>query len=126
MAANELDAEAHREHFDTSAALEEFRAVAGVEGSVVARFESAVDAVGRGDVELLRKLLKEDGELVYARSMRNHQSTLLIYVGANGVEGYRQGVPPNAEEVAEVILGYCRGSTSPEEPETFAWHTKSR
>jgi len=36
--------------------------------------------------------------------MREHGATLLLYVGANLVEGYRQKSPPNAVEVARVLL----------------------
>jgi ankyrin repeat protein len=36
--------------------------------------------------------------------MRRHHSTLLHYVGANGVEGFRQRTPKNAVQVAEVLL----------------------
>src|SRR5262249_33670695 len=33
-----------------------------------------------------------------------HRATLLHYVAANGVEGYRQVTPPNAVEVAKTLL----------------------
>ena len=33
-----------------------------------------------------------------------HRATLLHYVAANGVEGYRQRTPPNAVAVARVLL----------------------
>jgi ankyrin repeat protein len=33
-----------------------------------------------------------------------HRATLLHYVAANGVEGYRQRTPPNAVEIATVLL----------------------
>jgi ankyrin repeat protein len=42
--------------------------------------------------------------LVRARSTREHQATLLHYVGANGVEGYRQKTPKNAVQVARMLL----------------------
>jgi len=72
--------------------------------SVVARFESAVDAVVGGDLELLRQLLQSHPALVRARSPRNHRSTLLHYVGANGVEGWRQRTPANAVAIAGLLL----------------------
>lgn len=68
------------------------------------RFEKAVDAVVSGDVETLQALLREDGDLIRRRSKLEHEATLLIYVGANGVEAYRQVVPPNAVVVATVLL----------------------
>jgi hypothetical protein len=72
--------------------------------SIAVRFEQAVDAVVSGDVATLRVLLREDDDLVRRRSKLEHEATLLIYVGANGVEACRQVVPPNAVEVATVLL----------------------
>jgi hypothetical protein len=42
--------------------------------------------------------------LIHARSRRPHHSTLLLYVGANGVEGFRQKTPKNAVRIAERLL----------------------
>ncbi|MDO8677874.1 MAG: ankyrin repeat domain-containing protein [Acidobacteriota bacterium] len=77
----------------------------------VARFERAVEAVIDGDVTTLSALLHEDPEIVRARSTRvnnfdppMHRATLLHYLAANGVEGYRQRSPKNAVEVARVLL----------------------
>jgi ankyrin repeat protein len=74
-------------------------------------FESAVEAVIGGDATTLKRLLREHPELVRARSMRvccfnptQHRATLLHYVAANGVEGYRQKTPPNAVEIARILL----------------------
>ena len=81
------------------------------DGSAVARFESAVEAVITGDLPALERLLREDPALVRARSTvvthhdpPVHGATLLHYVAANGVEGYRQKGPNNAVEVATVLL----------------------
>ena len=74
------------------------------QNSPVSRFESAVDAVVTGDVAKLNQLLGEDPELVRERSTFLHHATLLNYVGANGVENYRQKTPKNAVQVAEVLL----------------------
>jgi len=74
------------------------------QNSPVSRFESAVDAVVTGDVAKLEQLLGEDPELVRERSTFLHHATLLHYVGANGVENYRQRTPKNAVQVAEVLL----------------------
>jgi hypothetical protein len=80
-------------------------------GSPVHRFEAAVEAVVAGDVGALRAMLGADPELVRARSTRVthfdppvHRATLLHYVAANGVEGYRQKTPKNAVEVATTLL----------------------
>lgn len=72
--------------------------------SPVSRFERAVDAIVSGDADTLRRLLGDDPDLIRARSMRTHHSTLLHYVGANGVEGWRQRTPRNAVQIAESLL----------------------
>lgn len=72
--------------------------------SPVSKFESAADAVVKGDVATLKRLLRENPELIRQRSTRAHQSTLLHYVSANGVEDFRQKTPQNAVEVAKILL----------------------
>ncbi len=72
--------------------------------SPLSKFESAVDAVIAGDVPALQRLLLRNPELIRIRSTRVHESTLLHYVSANGVEDYRQKTPRNAVEVAKVLL----------------------
>src|SRR4029079_14228007 len=56
-------------------------------------------------------LLGAPPELARARSTRithfdppAHRATLLHYVAANGVEGYRQVTPANAVDVARLLL----------------------
>ncbi|MBV8567450.1 MAG: ankyrin repeat domain-containing protein [Methylobacteriaceae bacterium] len=80
------------------------------EGPVL-EFESAVEAVVNGDLAALEDALRRDPALVRARSGRVchfdppvHRATLLHYVGANGVEAYRQKTPPNAVEIARALL----------------------
>ena len=75
-----------------------------LEDSPVSNFERAVEAIVRGDVNSLKKILDKYPELIKSRSVRNHHCTLLNYVGANGVENYRQKTPKNAVEVAEILL----------------------
>ena len=70
----------------------------------VARFETAVDAVIAGDRAALEQMLRDDPSLTHARSARSHHATLLHYLAANGVEGYRQRTPPNAVEIARLLL----------------------
>jgi ankyrin repeat protein len=70
----------------------------------IVRFETAVDALVAGDGDVLEALLREDPALAAARSSRRHHATLLHYVAANGVEGWRQRTPPNAVEIARVLL----------------------
>jgi ankyrin repeat protein len=67
-------------------------------------FERAADAVVSGDLQTLTALLDEELFLVHARSPRPHRATLLNYCGANGVEDWRQRTPPNAPEVAQLLL----------------------
>ena len=72
--------------------------------SLVSQFESAVEAIISGDLTTLERLLRLNPALVRARSARRHHATLLHYVGANGVEGFRQKTPKNAVKVAEMLL----------------------
>jgi ankyrin repeat protein len=73
-------------------------------GSDVAAFEAAADAIVEGDEAALRRLIAADPSLVHARSSREHGATLLHYVSANGVEGYRQRTPKNIVAIACVLL----------------------
>jgi hypothetical protein len=72
--------------------------------SSVSRFEAAADAIVGGDVATLKRLLREEPELIRARSTREHRATLLHYVSANGVEGYRQKTPKNIVAITEILL----------------------
>jgi ankyrin repeat protein len=103
-------------------ALSAYVAAVMTSGSPVHRFESAVEAVISGEAAALAALLDADPELVNARSTRlckfdppEHRATLLHYVAANGVEGYRQKTPTNAVEIATLLLQ--RGA----EPDALAY-----
>ncbi len=72
--------------------------------SPVSQFEAAADAIVSGDLARLEQLLSENPELVRARSTREHRSTLLHYVSANGVEDFRQKTPKNIVEITELLL----------------------
>ena len=67
-------------------------------------FEAAVDALLDGDVDALRGLLERKPSLVNERSKFGHRSTLLHYVGSNGVETHRQRVPRNLAEITQTLL----------------------
>lgn len=69
-----------------------------------AKFEKAADMVVAGDIDTLKAMIEDDPKLVHARSPRSHRATLLHYIAANGVEGFRQKTPPNAVDVARVLL----------------------
>jgi len=72
--------------------------------SPISRFEKAVDAIVAGDAATLARLLREDPRLVRARSTREHDSTLLHYVSANGVEDFRQKTPRNIVAITRMLL----------------------
>jgi ankyrin repeat protein len=82
----------------------EFAAQMKDASSPLARFERAVDAIVSGEAASLERALHEHPELIRARSRRTHRSTLLHYVGANGVESWRQRTPGNAVQIAEILL----------------------
>jgi ankyrin repeat protein len=83
--------------------LAAFAERASTDESVV-RFETAADAVVAGSHDALEALLRANSALTAARSARRHHATLLHYVAANGVEGWRQRTPPNAVEIARLLL----------------------
>jgi hypothetical protein len=70
----------------------------------VREFEEAVEAIVAGDENKLRSLLQKNPGLVTARSIRWHGSQLIHYVGANGVEDFRQKTPPNSTEILKLLL----------------------
>lgn len=72
--------------------------------SLISKFETAADAICSGDVKTLKRLLAGEPRLIRLRSTREHKATLLHYVSANGVEGYRQTTPKNIVEIAEFLL----------------------
>lgn len=70
-----------------------------------------MEAVIHGDISALESALRDHPELVKARSTRItphdppvHGATVLHYVAANGVEGYRQRTPKNAVEICKILL----------------------
>jgi len=94
-----------REHFFPSwDAFAAFAAARRDPRSPIARFETAAEAVVDGDLETLTRLLREDPELVRARSARRHRATLFHYVGSNGIEGFRQRAPKNLVAIAAALL----------------------
>ncbi len=72
--------------------------------SSIWNFETAADAIVSGNLSTLRRLLRRDRKLVKMRSTREHHATLLHYVSANGVEGYRQKTPANIVQIAQLLL----------------------
>src|SRR5262245_4882104 len=72
--------------------------------SPISTFEAAVDAIVNGDAASLETLLRENPRLAQARSTRDHRSTLLHYISANGVEDFRQMTPKNIIEITRLLL----------------------
>jgi ankyrin repeat protein len=108
-------------NFRDWAALTNYAASVREPGSPVRQFESAVEAVIAGDAAALTSLLNTNPALIHAHSTRvtnfdppAHRATLLHYIAANGVEGYRQKTPPNAVEIAKLLL------TAGAEPDALA------
>src|SRR5256885_2913519 len=52
----------------------------------------------------LKRLLREEPELVRARSTRSHEAPLIHYVAANGVEDFRQKTAKNIVAITRVLL----------------------
>lgn len=72
--------------------------------SAVSKFEAAADAIVNGEIAKLKRLLRKNPGLVRARSTRQHRSTLLHYVSANGIEDFRQKTPKNIVAITKVLL----------------------
>ncbi len=102
--ANAMQIIAHTHYFDTWAAYQKFSNDLQDERSSLWQFEQAADAIAAGNTVRLKKLLAANPELITMRSVRNHHSTLLNYVGANGFEHWRQKTPKNAVEIAAILL----------------------
>jgi len=85
------------------------------------KFEQAADAIVSGDIDALRRLLDESPELIRQRSSREHRSTLLHYVSANGVEDFRQRTPPNIVAIARLLLD--AGADVNAESDAYAGHS---
>ncbi len=90
--------------FENWASLAMHIALLSRESSPVTKFELAADVIVTGDVAVLEKLLRENPALIRTNSQRKHRATLLHYVSANGIEGYRQKTPKNAVRIAEILL----------------------
>ena len=95
---------AREQYFDSWDQFADFRTQLYEASSPVARFERTADAIVAGDAGTLADLLRQHPDLIRARSARRHHSTLLHYVGANGIESWRQRTPENAVEIARILL----------------------
>lgn len=95
---------AYKHHFNSWPDFENFKQEINNANSTVALFEKTADAVVSGNIVLLDQMLRQHPDLIHARSVRNHHATLLNYVGANGVEDFRQVTPANAVDITEILL----------------------
>jgi hypothetical protein len=95
-----------REHqFETWPEFEDYLAQRASGESQIAKFEAAADSIVDGDAATLKQLLRENPDLVQARSIRKHKAPLLHYLGGiNGGESYRQRCPKNEVEIANILL----------------------
>ena len=67
-------------------------------------FENCIDAMLAGDLNDLSETLATTPALIRQQSQYGHRATLLHYLGANGVESYRQVTPLNAVQIAECLI----------------------
>jgi len=69
-------------------------------------FERAVDLLLAGDKEALAAMLTQKPDLINQSSAYGHRAGLIHYVGANGVELWRQQVPANLPEMLQLLLDH--------------------
>lgn len=67
-------------------------------------FEETVDALMRGDEKYVRRQLDTHPDLIETQSSYGHKATLLLYLGTNGVETWRQQVPHNMIDLLQLLL----------------------
>lgn len=69
-----------------------------------AGFENAVDQALDGDLSGLHASLSDRPDLLQQTSSFGHQATILIYMGSNGVEFWRQVVPENICDIVKLLV----------------------
>ncbi|HEY9000075.1 MAG TPA: ankyrin repeat domain-containing protein [Mucilaginibacter sp.] len=94
----------HIHCFNSWAEYEHFQIAIQDTNSALWQFEQVADAIASGDYDTIKSLLHKNPDLIHMRSVRNHHSTLLNYIGANGFEGFRQKTPKNASAIARLLL----------------------
>ena len=67
-------------------------------------FENCIDTMLTGDLDKFTSALTTTPALAQQQSQYGHRATLLHYLGANGVESYRQVTPLNAVKIAECLI----------------------
>ena len=74
------------------------------EARICAEFENAVDMALQGELENLETVLVNNPQLATATSPFGHRATILLYMGSNGVEMWRQTVPENICTIIESLI----------------------
>lgn len=69
-------------------------------------FEEAVDHLIRGDQEQLADCLATNAQLIRQSSPFGHRAGLIHYLAFQGIEIWRQQVPDNVSEMADLLLQY--------------------
>ena len=67
-------------------------------------FENAVDLALDGDLSGLHASLSDQPQLLNQTSSFGHRATILIYMGSNGVEFWRQVVPDNICDIVKLLV----------------------
>jgi len=69
-------------------------------------FERSIDLLIAGDKDGLAAMLTQKPDLIHQSSAYGHRAGLIHYVGANGVELWRQQVPANLPEMLQLLLDH--------------------
>lgn len=67
-------------------------------------FERAVNAVLAGDTLRVAEMINAKPELVNQKSQFGHQANLIQYLGANGIEIWRQMIPAEVVDMLELLI----------------------
>ena len=72
--------------------------------TIDAPFENAIDQALAGNLSGLHASLNDHPQFVKQTSSFAHRATILIYMGSNGVEMWRQVVPENICEIIRMLV----------------------
>lgn len=67
-------------------------------------FEQAVDLILEGKADQLSEMIRRYPELIDQSASWGHRCQFIHYIAANGIEMHRQVTPPNAVEIARILL----------------------
>lgn len=83
---------------------ENWEAAQAHESMIDADFEKVVDHALHGELQQLDAALTEKPAFANQASSFGHKATLLLYMGSNGVEMWRQVVPENVCDVVQLLV----------------------